>query len=204
MPISAERPTSQDGRQYHLGTGPRDLAPDCLLVGRPRRARMIAETFLTDAKRVGDDDALLCFTGKYHGHPMSIVTCGMGGPSVGTVLPDAVASGARVFIKVGSCGALQYGPIPGDLIVSTGALRFDGASDCWAEPSQPALADPRIVKFILGSAARLGLRHHVGNGATTSCFYEGQGRPSAYAELPGWMRERHEMVMRAGTMYYSM
>lgn len=205
------------GRQYHLETRPGDIAPNCLLVGSPDRAEMIAESFFRKARKVGDHRGLKSFTGTYNGIPMSVVTTGMGGASTGIVLPEAVASGAERFIRVGSCGALQPGIKVGDSIICTGAVRLDGASDNWAPMEFPAVADWRLVGALVEAAEMLVTRYHVGLGATTSCFNEGQARldpPSllrSYGRagsntgyVPKRLLERHEEIVRAGVKFYSM
>ena len=107
MPQRADRPTSDRGVQYHTHTGPNDLAALCLIVGAPGRADMIAAKYLQNARRFSNDTrGLVSHTGKYRDVEVSVTTSGMGGPSMGIVLPEAVRSGARIFIRVGSCGSL--------------------------------------------------------------------------------------------------
>ena len=43
--MDANNPIGSDGRTYHLQTRAGDIAPNCLLVGSPERAEMIAKTF---------------------------------------------------------------------------------------------------------------------------------------------------------------
>lgn len=201
---SAERPMTEDGRALHLHTRAGDLAERCILVGPPERAEMIATTLMQGAKKVGDHRGLLSFTGEFAGMPVSVVTTGMGAPSAGLVIKEAVASGARIFLHVGSCGALVREARPGDLMISTGAARYDGASQEWAPIEWPAVADWRLVSALVKSAERLGEAHHVGVGVTTACFHEGQGRGSEDDWLPPHLRDRHEWLLRIGARYYSM
>ncbi len=201
---TADKPAADDGRQYHLRTGPGDLAERCLLVGAPERAEMIASKLFHASRKVGDHRGLLSFTGEFAGHPVSVVTTGMGGASAGIVMPEAVASGARVFIRVGSCGALVPDAKTGDLMIATGAVRYDGASDNWAPIEWPATADWRLVACLAQAAARTGKAHHVGVGVTTSCFREGQARPGDDGWLPDRLRSRHDELVKRGALYYSM
>jgi uridine phosphorylase len=201
---TADKPAAANGRQYHLRTRPGDLAERCLLVGAPERAAMIAKTLFTGARKVGDHRGLKSYTGEFAGTPMSVVTTGMGGASAGIVLHEAVASGARVFVRVGSCGALVPDAACGSLMIATGAVRYDGASDNWAPIEWPASADHRLIARLAESATRLGLPHRVGVGVTTSCFREGQARPDDDGWLPARLRDRHDELVRRGALYYSM
>src|SRR6187399_2900516 len=118
--------------EYHTHTGPGDLAALCLIVGAPGRADMIASKYLRKAKRFSNDHrGLVSYTGKYKGTEVSVTTSGMGGPSMGIVLPEAVRSGARIFIRVGSCGSLIRASKIGDVIIPTAAIRYDRTALDW-------------------------------------------------------------------------
>ncbi len=52
--MEANRPIMPDGRTYHTQTRRGDIAPNCLLVGAPERAEMIAKTLFDEAQLVGD------------------------------------------------------------------------------------------------------------------------------------------------------
>jgi uridine phosphorylase len=202
----ADRPTTNNNLQYHTHTGDGDIAPLCLIVGAPGRADMIAERFFTDSKRFSNDyRGLVSQTGYYKGLRVSVVTSGMGGASMGIVLPEAVRSGARLFIRVGSCGSLIEKSKPGECIIVDSAIRYDGASNNWAPPGYPADADGRVVWALRKAASEVAPNaYYLGEECTTDCFYAGQGRPDIWGELPDWMRERHEWVMQSGSACYSM
>lgn len=202
--VRADRPTAATGKQYHLETGPGDLAPLTLLVGSPERAEAIAAELFTGARKVGDHRGLKSFTGKFDGVPMSVVTTGMGGASTGIVLPEAVRSGSRVFIRVGTCGVLRAEAKPGTAVIATGAVRLDGASINWAPISYPAIADWRVVGALADAAKRARLPHFIGIGATTSCFNEGQARPDDSGYVPARLQAQHEELVRRGVLFYSM
>lgn len=199
----AVHPQAAGGRQYHLGTGPGDLAPHCLLVGSPERAEMIGTKFL-DGQEVGHHRGLVSYTGEYEGVPMSVVTTGMGSATTGIVLPEAVRSGAQRFIRVGSCSTLWPEPNVGDSAIVTGAVRLDGASDNWAPPGWPAFADHRVVMALQRAAQDLALPHFLGIEATTTCFNEGQARPDDNGYLPERLRAQHDELVQRGVLLYSM
>lgn len=203
---SADNPESNEGRQYHLETLPGDIAPRCLLVGSPERAELIATEFFQDARKVGDHRGLKSFTGTFWGREVSVITTGMGSASMAIVLPEAVKSGARCFIRVGSCGALDEIMNIGDSVICTGAVRYDGASENWAPLEVPAVATWSVVAALHEAANALKHPHHVGLGATTTCFNEGQGRPDPLSNdyVPAKMQRRHEKMLRCGIRFYSM
>ncbi len=202
--MKADAPVHEDGKQYHLQTSPGDIAPHCLLVGSPERAKMIAQTMFRMYRKVGDHRGLKSFTGERDGVPISVVTTGMGSASTAIVLPEAKRSGGRRFIRVGSCGTLWKEPKVGESVICTGAVRFDGASENWAPIQYPAVADYRVVAALVSAAEELGLPHYVGIGATTTCFNEGQARPDDKGYVPERMRMTHEELVRRGVLFYSM
>ena len=201
----ADRPRAEQ-LQYHTHTGKNDLSPLCLIVGAPGRADMIAAKYLKKAKRFANEHrGLVSHTGTYRGVSVSVTTSGMGGPSIGIVLPEAVRSGARIFIRVGSCGSLIPNSKPGEVIIPTAAIRYDGTADVWAPPEYPAYASWQVVRALQQSAAKLAPRKfHLGVECTTSDFYTGQGRPNLFNDVPDRMLKRHEEVLRLGAACYSM
>lgn len=203
--MDANRPVHAGERQYHLGAAPGEIAPLCLLVGSPSRAQMIAERFFWEPRQVGDEHrGLKSFTGTVDGFPMSVVTTGMGSATTGIVLPEAVRCGAQTFIRVGSCGTLWEKPNVGDSAICTGAVRLDGASENWAPIEYPAVADYRVVSCLVRAAQDLGFPHHVGIGATTTCFNEGQARPDDSGYIPPRLQAMHNELVRRGVLFYSM
>ncbi len=206
MSSSADRPTILENLQYHLHTSTNYLSPLCLIVGAPGRVDMIGEKFLTDVKRYANDHrGLVSISGKYSGVEVSVTTSGMGAPSLGIVLTEAVLSGARIFIRVGSCGSLIRESRIGDVIVVNGAIRYDGASETWAPLEFPAFSDYRIVHALVEAASKNASgKYHLGIECTTSDFNSGQGRPNLFHVIPERMKARHDEVMRLKVSCYSM
>lgn len=202
--LQADKPTTPDGKQYHLQTGPGDLASHCLLVGDPGRAKMAAEKYFTGSTKVGDHRGLISYTGLYHGLHISVVTTGMGGPSTGIVLPEAVRSGGRRFIRVGSCSVLQPGPKVGESAISEAAVRLGGASYNWAPPGYPAYSNWQVVSALVQAAKELQLVVHVGVEASTDCFNEGQARPDDSGYIPPRLQAQHDELVQRGVLHYSM
>jgi uridine phosphorylase len=167
---------------------------------------MIASTYFAEAVKVGDHRGLRSFTGKYRGKHMSVVTTGMGSASTGIVLPEAVRSGARAFIRVGSCGVLHDDMPPGSSCICQAAVRLDGASENWAPIQWPAFADPHVVVALERAARRLDLDHpyRTGVGITTTCFNEGQARPDDDGYIPPRIRLMHDELVQRGALFYSM
>ena len=63
-----------------------------------------------------------------------------------SALEELLRIGAHTFIRVGSCGSLQPEMHIGDLVITTGAVRLDGASKDYVIPEYPAIAHYEIVE----------------------------------------------------------
>ncbi len=173
---SANRPETADKVQYHIGLKPADIATSVLLPGDPTRAKLISELWDT-ASQVGNKRTYLTFTGSYKGAPITTTSTGIGCPATAIAIEELAAIGANTLIRVGSSGAIQKQIKCGDLIISTGAVRYDGTSSQYVPPQYPAFANHQVILALIEAAESLGYRYHVGITCTTDSFYTGQGRP---------------------------
>ena len=157
----------------HNAASPGDFAPVCLMPGDPRRARHIAETFLTDARLVTDVRAVEGFTGTYEGTPVSVMAHGMGIPSCSIYATELVREyGVERLIRVGSCGSLRDDLPLRSVVVALGAstdskvnrLRFGGHDFA-------AVADFDLTRAAVDGAAALGIDVRVGNVLSSDLFY---------------------------------
>ena len=106
-----------------------NLAERCLLPGDPGRALALAQELLEAPRMFNHHRGLWGYTGvAADGAPMTIQSTGMGGPSAAIVLEELVELGARRFVRVGTCGALDGALEPGGLVVAGAALAGDGTS----------------------------------------------------------------------------
>ncbi len=157
----------------HLEAKPGDIAPVVLLPGDPLRAQFIAERYLDRAVRHNQLRNALGYTGVYQGKPVSVQSTGMGMPSFWIYAHELLESyGARVLIRVGTCGALQPAVRVHDLIVAISAStdsamirhRFGGMDFA-------PTADFELLRRAHDLAIGRGLPIHAGNVLTTDAFY---------------------------------
>lgn len=167
-----------------------NVAPIVFLPGDPMRAKWIAERFLESPKLTTSYRQMLGYTGTFNGHAISIQTTGMGGPSAAIVCEELRLLGAKFFIRVGTCGALNDRMHPGDLVLATAACMFDGASkeifkrlmhgttmDVGFVPT----SDFEFLSIAQQKAKTKGIQSHLGPIASADLFY---GHPeSTYQKL---------------------
>ncbi len=168
------------GVQYHLGTGPGDVASTVILVGDPARAEKVAAHFdAVELRRSNREYVTL--TGSYRGAPLTVTATGIGCDNTEIAIVELCqCADAPTFIRVGSCGALVDDIALGDLVISTGAVRLESTSTAFVPEGYPAVAHHEVIAALVEATAMRGDRRvHVGLTATASGFYGAQGRSVA-------------------------
>jgi uridine phosphorylase len=132
---------ASNGKVYHLGLRPEELSNDIIIVGDPERVPFIADEFF-DTKEVDRSHrGLRSITGyvKETGQRVSVITSGMGTPSLEIVLNEIVALNEIDFntmkrkseydmitiIRVGTSGGIQQDTELGTLIITDYAVGLD-------------------------------------------------------------------------------
>lgn len=172
--MRAEEPLA-DGRLYHLRIRPGEIAEYVLLPGDPERVVRIARLW-DEGREVSYNREFRVWVGKITGKPISAVSTGIGSASAAIAVEEAARAGAKTFIRVGSTGSIKKGVELGDLIISSAAVRLDGATRSYVMDGYPAYADIEVTMALIEAAESLGVRYHVGLTASTDSFYPGQGR----------------------------
>jgi uridine phosphorylase len=121
--------------------------------------------------------------------PILVTSTGIGGPSASIAIDELAQLGVRTFLRVGTTGAIQAGLGVGTVIITTGAVRLDGASTHYAPIEFPAVAHHDVVAAALASARELGIPYRAGISASCDTFYPGQER---YDSFSGYVPRRFQ------------
>lgn len=200
--ISATAPVIA-GKQYHIDCKEGDVARYVLTPGDPARVDKIAAVWDL-AQEVAHHREYHTMTGSFKGVDLSCVSTGIGSPSLTIAADELSRIGVDTFIRVGTTGGIQKGQQLGDLVISTGAVRFDGASKDIVVPEYPAVANYEVVMALIQAAEELGVRYHVGITASTDTFYTGQGRPALNNYLPSFKKHILEDMQMANVQNFEM
>ena len=171
-------------RQYHIHCAPGEVGRYVILPGDPGRCPSIAAHF-DNAKFVVQNREYVTYTGTLLGEKVSVCSTGIGGPSASIAMEELHKLGADTFIRVGTCGGIDLDVKSGDIVVATGAIRFEHTSLEYAPIEFPAVSDFEIAAALAESARALGYRVHTGVVQCKDSFY-GQHSPEAspvYYEL---------------------
>ena len=175
-------------KQYHINCAPGDVGRYCILPGDPGRCASIAALF-DNAAFVSQNREYTIYTGTLLGEKVSVCSTGIGGPSAAIAMEELTAIGADTFIRVGTCGGIDLNVQSGDIVVATGAIRFEHASREYAPIEFPAVADFGITAALAEAARAMGKTCHTGVVQCKDSFY-GQHSPArmpvSYELLNKW------------------
>ena len=97
--------------------------------------------------------------------------------------------GADTFLRVGTCGGIDLSVQSGDVVIATGAIRFEHTSREYAPIEYPAVANFEITTALVAAAKAGGYRYHTGVVQCKDAFY-GQHSPArmpvSYELLNKW------------------
>ena len=176
------------GLQYHLNIRPGDVGRYVILPGDPKRCKKIAEHF-ERAKLVADSREYVTYTGYLDGEKVSVTSTGIGGPSASIAMEELHKCGADTFIRTGTCGGIDLNVQSGDVVVATGAIRFEHTSREYAPIEYPAVANFDVTCALVQAAKNLGKSLKTGVVQCKDAFY-GQHSPAkmpvSYELLNKW------------------
>jgi uridine phosphorylase len=177
---------------YHLALDHDAIegATIALLPGDPGRVPHIARSDVFERPReLASKREYRTWIGHVEGAPVLVTSTGIGGPSASIAVDELAQLGVRTFLRVGTTGAIQPEIDIGTVIVTTGAVRLDGASTQYAPIEYPAVAHHEIVAALLRAAALAGVPARAGVSCTTDTFYPGQER---YDSFGGYVPRRFQ------------
>ena len=171
-------------KQFHIHCVPGDVGRYCILPGDPGRVSAIAALF-DDARQVACNREYNVWTGTLLGEKVTACSTGIGGPSASIAMEELHKCGADTFIRTGTCGGIDLNVQSGDVVVATGAIRYEHTSREYAPIEFPAVADFQVTNALVEATKKLGFPLHTGIVQCKDSFY-GQHDPAAspvYYEL---------------------
>jgi len=184
---------------FHLGINKDALenATIAILPGDPDRVEKIA-SHMESPKQLARHREYNVYLAKIGRSSVVVCSTGIGGSSTSIAVEELAQMGVTTFLRVGTTGAIQPDVSIGDIIISTGAVRLDGASLHFAPMEFPAVSDFNVMVALKSSADELNLTSHTGVTASSDTFYPGQERYDTFSgrvvrRFQGSMKEWQEM-----------
>ena len=175
-------------KQFHIRCSEGDVGRYCLLPGDPGRCKAIAAHF-DDAVFVSQNREYTIYTGTLLGEKVSVCSTGIGGPSAAIAMEELHKIGADTFIRVGTTGGIALDVCSGDVVVATGAIRFEHTSWEYAPIEYPAVADFEVTSALVQAAKALNKKTHTGIVQCKDSFYgqhDPKRMPVSYELLQKW------------------
>ncbi|AWX16063.1 uridine phosphorylase [Mergibacter septicus] len=168
---------------FHLGLKKTDLAGATLAIvpGAPERVEVIAK-LLDRPKFLASTREFTSWLGYIGDKAVVVCSTGIGGPSVSIAVEELAQLGVRTFLRIGTTGAIQPHINVGDILLTTGAVRLDGASLHFAPLEYPAVANFECTNALYKAATEINPNNtYVGITASSDTFYPGQERYDTYS-----------------------
>lgn len=156
----------------HIKAEKGDVAERVIAAGDPARVRQLAG-YLEGARLVNENRGYLVYTGEWRGTPVTVATHGIGGGSASIVFDELAMLGAKVIIRMGTCGAMVPELNVGDVVIPTGASYKEGGTIGWYFPDDCTAAVPEydVLNALVSAAQRHGLKFMVGPVISSDYFY---------------------------------
>ncbi|GAW81423.1 purine nucleoside phosphorylase [Plasmodium gonderi] len=152
--------------QRHIKLSKKQTTPVVLVVGDPGRVdkvKVLCDSYV-DLAYNREYKSVEC---TYKGQKFLCVSHGVGSAGCAICFEELMNNGAKVIIRVGSCGSLQPDAIKrGDICICNAAVREDRVSHLLIYPDFPAVADFEVYDTLNKVAQELNVP--VSNGITLS------------------------------------
>ena len=166
-------------KQFHIHCVEGDVGRYCILPGDPGRCESIAKLF-DNPVHVAQNREFNIYTGTLLGEKVSVCSIAM---------EELHNIGADTFIRTGTCGGINLDVKSGDIVVATGAIRFEHTSMEYAPIEYPAVANLDLTIALRQASLAMGKTTHCGVVQCKDAFY-GQHSPAkmpvSYELLQKW------------------
>lgn len=192
---------------YHLNLDEEKIqgARYAFLPGDPFRCQSIAHAFDQKSTQIAWKREYCTWLGRINGIPVLVTSTGIGGPSTSIAIDELAQLGVRTFIRVGTTGAIQPYIDMGDVIITSGSVRLDGASTHYAPIEYPAVAHFEVINALVQGAIAEEIKYHVGITLSSDTFYPGQERKKSFTcYVPRRFQEMTKEWKRLNVLNYEM
>lgn len=163
-------------------------------------AKVVADR-LEDAELIGQSGMFTSYSGWYKGAHITAVSGGSGAPEMEMILYDYMEhTDAGTFLRLGGSGGFGDQVEPGDLVISSGAVRAEGMTQAYIEAGYPAASHYEVVCAMVQAAEQVGHPYHVGVTVSCDSDYVGGGRPGVGGYMQPWNIEKAGVYNRAGCL----
>ncbi len=154
-----------------------DIAERVIIAGDPARINLLKE-FLEMPRLVSSVRNYYVYTGFFKGEPITLAVHGVGSGSAALVIEELIMLGARVLVRLGTCGAMINELDVGDVVIPSGASYYSGGIfyQYLGEPvSQAAVPDFQLFENIIKEIRSSGIKYLIAPIVSCDAFYTEEG-----------------------------
>ncbi len=149
-----------------------NVAERVLVCGDPFRAEELAKR-LDNMKCLAKAREYWTYAGTYKGVPINISSHGVGASGAMLSFISLAKGGAKLIIRLGTCGSLSKDIKAGDIVIATAAAKEEGVSNIYVPESFPAVADLDVTMALKTMSIKKDIKTHAGIIVTQGAFYGG-------------------------------
>lgn len=157
----------------HMNAKIDDIKEVVIMPGDPLRAKFVAENFLENARLVNNTRLALAYTGTYKGKEITVMSSGMGMPSMSIYAYELYnVYNVKKIIRIGTCGALHKEINLKDIIVAEKAYTSSNFAYQYSGEHQDIIkSSVDLNEEVLKTAKELELPIKLGVVNTSDVFY---------------------------------
>lgn len=176
------------------------LVRDALCAYGKDPAAVVAD-HLENAELIGQSGMFTSYSGWYKGAHITAVSGGSGAPEMEMIMYDFLEfTDASTFVRLGGSGGFGDDVKPGDIVISSGAVRGEGMTRAYIDSAYPAVSHYEVVCAMAEAAEKVGHPYHVGVTVSVDSDYVGGGRPGVGGYMQPWNIEFADVYNRAGCL----
>lgn len=141
-----------------------------IMPGDPARLDRISP-YLENVRELKFNREFRSLIGTYKGVNILAISTGIGGASTAIAIEELKNIGVVAMIRIGSCGTIQPEIKVGDIIIVSGAVRDDGASQTYVNLKYPAVPDTFLLNYCIETASENKYPYHIGICRSHDSFY---------------------------------
>ena len=160
----------------HIGAKAGDFARTVLMPGDPLRAKFIAEHYLENPVLVNNVRGVQGYTGTYHGKRVSVMSSGMGMPSMGIYSYELFNFyGVENIIRVGTAGGIGDNVHVRDVVMGMSAYTNSNFGRQFFDGNVAPCCSFKLLDAAVSAARAMGIEPNVGALYSSDVFYDEAG-----------------------------
>lgn len=157
----------------HNSANIEDIAETVIMPGDPLRSKLIADTFLEDAKLVNNVRGVQGYTGTYKDKKVTVMASGMGNPTMGIYSYELFNFyNVKRIIRVGSIGAMDKDIKIKDLIIAKRVFSNTNYNNFYINNGETYInGSSNLCDLAESIAKESNMKYHVGDVLCSDTFY---------------------------------